>query len=101
MGCVGVRKSYICNMQYESGIRTSRVGERGQVTIPKALRNRYGVKPGHEVVFEEVEDGLLIRKVVRDDPLRELLGRIREPVDVDEYLEGARGPGWSKDLDGR
>lgn len=89
-------------MKYESISKTSRVGERGQVTIPKALRTRYGVKAGQEVLFEEHEDGILIRKVPHeDDPLRALLGRVRRKMDVDRYLEQTRGPGWTADLDER
>lgn len=88
-------------MKYEYQRKTSKVGERGQVTIPKVLRTRYGVKPGHEVVFEEHEDGLLIRKAPRDDPLRALLGRVHAKMDVDKYLEQARGPRWRAELDGK
>ena len=91
-------------MKYESISKTSRVGERGQVTIPKALRTRYGVKAGQEVLFEEHEEGMLIRKVPlphEDDPLRALLGRVRRKMDVDRYLEQTRGPGWTADLDER
>ncbi len=94
-----IHKSYIQNMKYAFKSRKSRVGERGQVTIPKSLRTRYGVKPGHEVVFEEHRDGLLIRKIPREDPLRGLLGRVRLKMDVDKYLEEARGPRWSAELD--
>jgi len=87
------------DMKYEHRIRTSKVGERGQVTIPQALRTRYGVMPGEEVVFEETKDGLLLRKVLREDPLRALVGRVREPLDVDEYLNQTRGAVWSRELD--
>ncbi len=92
-------ESYIINMKYEKKVRTSKVGERGQVTIPQALRTRYGVLPGAEVAFEETKDGLLLRKVPRGDPLRALVGLVREPLDVDEYLSRARGAGWSRELD--
>ena len=92
-------KSYTVNMEYEKKIRKSKVGERGQVTIPQALRTRYGVMPGEEVIFEETKDGLLLRKVPRGDPLRALVGLVREPLDVDEYLSRARGAGWSRELD--
>ncbi len=87
-------------MKYEKKIRKSRVGERGQVTIPKSLRTQYGVKPGQEVVFEAHEDGLLIRKAPRHDPLRALFGRVQREMDVDRYLEQTRGSRWSPELDG-
>jgi AbrB family looped-hinge helix DNA binding protein len=87
-------------MKYESRRKTSRVTERGQITIPKSLRTRYGIRPGQEVLFEEHEEGLLIRKVVQDDPLQVLLGRVRGGIDVDRYLGQMRGPAWSEELDG-
>ena len=37
------------------------VGERGQVTIPKKLRDRFGIKPKSPVVFELREDGIMIK----------------------------------------
>jgi AbrB family looped-hinge helix DNA binding protein len=88
-------------MKYEYVSRKTKVGERGQVTIPKKLRARYGVEPGSEVVFEERKDGLLIKKVMREDPLRELVGVIRDVVDVDRYLEQTRGPAWDSESDQR
>ena len=38
-----------------------RVSGRGQVTIPKPLRDRFGLHPDVEVEFTPAEDGLLIR----------------------------------------
>lgn len=40
------------------------VGERGQVTIPKKLRDRFGIKSKSPVVFELREDGIMIKPVV-------------------------------------
>lgn len=51
-----------------------KVGERGQVTIPKELRERLGISPGDEVVVRE-EDGQLI---------------IKTPVTKEELAEGYR-----------
>ena len=34
---------------------------KGQVTIPQRLRNRYGLNPETEVVFEETPAGVLIK----------------------------------------
>lgn len=41
---------------------TTRITRKGQTTIPQALRERYGLEPGDEVVWEEGEDGLVVRK---------------------------------------
>ena len=40
------------------------VGERGQVTIPKKLRDRFGIKSKSCVVFELREDGIMIKPAV-------------------------------------
>jgi AbrB family looped-hinge helix DNA binding protein len=41
---------------------TTRVTDKGQTTIPKALREKYGIEPGDEVVWVEGEDGITLRK---------------------------------------
>lgn len=40
------------------------VGERGQVTIPKKLRDRFGIKSKSPVVFELKEDGIMIKPAI-------------------------------------
>jgi AbrB family looped-hinge helix DNA binding protein len=42
--------------------QTSTVTEKGQATIPKALRDKYGIETGDEVVWEETEEGIVLRK---------------------------------------
>ena len=38
------------------------MGERGQIVVPKDIRDQLGLKPGSEVLFE-IEDGkIIIRK---------------------------------------
>ena len=71
---------------------TAKVGERGQVTIPKALRTRYGLKPGTEVEFVATGGGVTIR---RSESLRErilsLVGILDLGVDTDQWIEEMRG----------
>lgn len=43
---------------------TSRVGKRGAVVIPSALRRRFGIEEGSLVLAEERPDGILIRPAV-------------------------------------
>lgn len=40
---------------------TTKVGKRGTVVIPAALRRRYGLDEGSIVIAEEREEGILIR----------------------------------------
>lgn len=39
----------------------ARIQERGQVTLPKALREQVGLAPGDEVTIRVVDDGLVVR----------------------------------------
>ena len=45
---------------------TSRVGPKGQVVIPKAMRDHLGLRPGDEVDFV-LEDGAVRVEVARAD----------------------------------
>ncbi|MFD2236127.1 AbrB/MazE/SpoVT family DNA-binding domain-containing protein [Aureimonas populi] len=42
-----------------------RVTEKGQVTIPKPIRDKLGIKPGSEVEFVSRQHGIVLEK--RDD----------------------------------
>jgi len=41
---------------------STRVTEEGQATIPKALREKYDIEPGDEVVWIDTEDGIVVKK---------------------------------------
>jgi AbrB family looped-hinge helix DNA binding protein len=60
-----------------------RVTEKGQVTIPKALRDEVGIGAGTEVEFARAEDAILVRKVSGPSSRgRQLAGRLRGRGDV-------------------
>lgn len=60
-----------------------RVTEKGQVTIPKELRDELGIGGGSEVEFERADDAIVVRKV-GDGPRRgrRLVDRLRGRGDV-------------------
>lgn len=45
-------------------LESSKVGKRGTFVIPAALRRRFGLVEGSEVIAEETPDGILIRPAV-------------------------------------
>jgi mRNA interferase MazF len=53
---------------------TRKVGERGQVTIPKELRDSHGIGSGDDVVFVELNDEI----------------RLKQPTDENRLAEGYR-----------
>ena len=47
-----------------TGPETGRVGKRGTLVIPAALRRRFGLNEGALVIAEERPDGILIRPAI-------------------------------------
>lgn len=43
----------------------TRVTEKGQATIPKALREKYGLEPGDEVIWIDTDEGIVVKKRTR------------------------------------
>jgi AbrB family looped-hinge helix DNA binding protein len=46
------------------------MGAKGQVVIPKDLREQIGIGPGDDVAFEPVDDGIVVRRADRRASLR-------------------------------
>lgn len=69
------------------------VSEKGQVTIPKRLRDRLGIRPGQVLEFEEEAGRLVARKRLSyDDPIEALFGTLDVGgKTTDELIEELRG----------
>jgi AbrB family looped-hinge helix DNA binding protein len=68
-----------------------RVSERGQITIPKAVRDRLGIRPGQELEVREQDGAIVAYKVTTIDPLAALTGIIETDRATDELLGEIRG----------
>jgi AbrB family looped-hinge helix DNA binding protein len=68
------------------------VSEKGQVTIPKACRDRLGLHTGSVLDFEARDGRLIAVKQQPEDVFRKWRGRGRLPggLGVDQYLETIR-----------
>jgi AbrB family looped-hinge helix DNA binding protein len=70
---------------------------KGQVTIPQALREKFGLLPETEVVFEEVENGVLIkpagatRRREAEAWLKRARGSATAKLTTDEIMSLTRG----------
>jgi AbrB family looped-hinge helix DNA binding protein len=60
------------------GGMTFKVGPKGQVVLPKRVRERLGIRPGDEVTVEERGGEARIRRI--EDPV-ELRGLLNDPSD--------------------
>ncbi|WP_424669372.1 AbrB/MazE/SpoVT family DNA-binding domain-containing protein [Candidatus Binatus sp.] len=70
----------------------ARVAERGQVTIPKRLRERLGVKPGTVLEFSEEQGKLIAVKAGGLDPVSEVYGCLGRRLNTDAVMARLRGP---------
>lgn len=75
---------------------THRVGRKGQVVIPKELRDELGIEPGDEVSFWRHDDHLAVRPARHRRPLRgrfegtPLTDALTAERDADRRREAAR-----------
>ena len=67
------------------------VAERGQVTIPKRLRDRLGIRPGTILEFREEADRLIAEKAETADALDRWYGRLGQRRRTDDILRTLRG----------
>ena len=75
-----------------------KITTRGQVTIPKRLREKYGLYPNTDVVFEDTENAVIIRPAHHMEEqlrlrLEEAMGSATVPITTDEILTLTRGDG--------
>lgn len=74
-----------------------RIGERGQVTIPKAIRERFGLRPKTEVEFQVIRGSILLKKAPKRLNLRKWRGRCKDSfaklgyTSVDRFVNDVRG----------
>ena len=71
-----------------------RISERGQITIPKSLRDRFGMHHNVEVELLPTENGLLLQKrSTSAHPVDRMLGILTDFAyeSTDEFIEEIRG----------
>lgn len=78
------RNSYIISMN-------TIVSEKGQVTIPKPLRERLGIRPGQILDFSEEQGRLVVTKVTPQDPVDSLYGILTLGRPTDDAITTMRG----------
>ena len=68
------------------------ISEKGQVTIPKELRDKLGLRAGSVLQFSDENGILQARKFQQQDPIQTWRGRAKIPggLSVDAYLKQTR-----------
>ena len=84
---------------YDSPIilESMKIGERGQVTIPKEIRDKFGLGPATEVEFRVVGGSIVLKKAPNKLNLAKWKGHCRGSFaklgysSVDKFIEDIRG----------
>ena len=67
------------------------VSEKGQVTIPKPLRERLGLRPGQILDFHEERGRLVATKQPTEDPIERVYGVLKTGRTTDATIRRLRG----------
>lgn len=77
-----------------------KITSKGQVTIPKEIRDEFGLLPGTEVEFASVDGELLVRKMAHGRKRgEEVVAHLRKAgknftMSTDEIMRLTRGEDW-------
>jgi antitoxin PrlF len=106
----GARKrEKICSTRFrrfEEVVMNCTMTSKGQVTVPKPLRDLLGLKPGMRVAFEYMPDGRVtlkpggpraVQAAEAAARLRTVRGSVKLDTSTDEYMNRVRG--YGEDID--
>lgn len=72
---------------------TAKLTSKGQITIPKQVREKIGISPGEDLAFEEKNGLFYVKKAPRQSPFNKWIGYLktikREKTDI--IIEELRG----------
>jgi antitoxin PrlF len=67
------------------------ISEKGQVTLPKRLREQLGIRPGDRLEFTEEQGHIVVSKATMQDPVRAVFGILSLGESTDDLLRALRG----------
>lgn len=69
----------------------SKITTKGQVTIPKEIRKKFGFDPGDEIQFTVLNGRVIVQKKSLKSRLENWIGVIKIDSDVDTFIDDLRG----------
>ncbi len=78
-------------ISYLNGMK-SKITNRGQITIPKELRERLGIRPGGVVEFTEEDGRIVLHRTGEQHPVDRAYGLLPSERSTDDWMAILRGP---------
>ena len=71
----------------------AKVTSKGQITIPKEIREKLGISPGEEIGFVERRGVFFIKKPVKKSPFEKWMGSLKDlkGSESDKIIDELRG----------
>ncbi len=69
----------------------TKITAKGQLTLPKDLRTKLGLRSGDYLTIRETKDGYLIEKEVDEQRFHQYVGLLQREGDSDEVMKELRG----------
>lgn len=67
------------------------LSEKGQITIPKPIRDKLGLRPGEALDFVVDKYEIRVRKVAPVDPMQDVFGILKGRKSSDQIVQELRG----------
>ncbi|MCE9599524.1 MAG: AbrB/MazE/SpoVT family DNA-binding domain-containing protein [Spirochaetia bacterium] len=67
------------------------LSEKGQITIPKSIRDELGLRPGEALDFIVDKWEIRVRKVAPVNPMQDVYGILKSKKSSDQILNDLRG----------
>lgn len=94
---IAPRIPFLTGYEYIVILESMKIGERGQVTIPKDIRDQFGLGPETEVDFRVVGGSIILKKAPKKLNLAKWKGRCGDAFaklgysSVDKFIDDVRG----------
>ena len=72
---------------------TAKITTKGQITIPKSVREKLGLSPGENLLFTEKDDVFVIKKVIKKSSFDKWVGYLKKGKETssDNVIDELRG----------
>ncbi len=69
----------------------AKITTKGQLTLPKGLRTKLGLKAGDYLAIRETSEGYVLEKVLDEQRFHQYAGLLSRESDSDEAIKELRG----------